>query len=359
MIKSKYLTICFITGILMFSCKPAQAQDKLRLGAYYFDGWSGKTAHVSQKLRNDFPERKPVWGWQTGTPRVIEKQIDLAQRYGLQFFSFCWYYAPTGKGKDVGDDPKNNALNLYLQAANKAKLDFTILVANHAGYTIQAADWPALCRYWIKLFRDPSFVRVNQKPLITFFDVASLVSTFGSTQRTAAALDTLRSLAREQGLDGVSIAANVGTTSRSIELAEKSGFDIFTGYNYHSNGLSQIQSPSVAIDSMRTREAKVWNNIVSDGSKPIIPVVTLNWDNRPWDKEGVKPSARFSGYSNVSVENAVRSCRHWMNSHKDRVVAERIAVLYAWNEYGEGAWLTPSKALKNTLLEGLRKGLSN
>jgi hypothetical protein len=359
MTKLKHITAGLIASGLLLLFSGVQAQDNLRLGAYYFDGWSGKTAHLSQKLKNDFPERKPVWGWQTGTPQIIEKQIDLAHKYGIQFFSFCWYYNPVGQGKDVDDDPKNNALNLYLQAANKSKLDFTILVANHSGYTIKADDWPALCRYWIKLFRDPSFVRVDQKPLITFFDVASLVSTFGSSQRTAAALDTLRLLAREQGLNGVSIAANVGTTSKSIELAGKCGFDIFTGYNYHSNGLAQIQAQSVAIDSMRTRETKVWDNLVSNGSKPIIPVVTLNWDNRPWDKDGAKPSARFSGYSKVSVENAVRSCRHWMSTNKHRVVSEHIAVLYAWNEYGEGAWLTPSKALKNTLLEGLRKGLSN
>lgn len=358
MTKLTNTTGCLVVGLLLLFGH-VNAQNALKLGAYYFDGWSGKTAHVSPKLKNDFPERKPIWGWQTGTPQVMEKQIDIAQKYGIRFFSFCWYYRPTGQGADVSDDPKNNALNLYLKAANRNKLDFTLLVANHSGYTIQAADWTTLCKYWIELFKSPSYVKVDDKPLISFFDVASLVGTFGSTQRVASALDTLRNMAREEGLKGVSVAVNVGTTSRSIELAEKCGFDIFTGYNYHSNGLAQTRNPVVAIDSMRNREAKVWENIVSAGSKPIIPAITLNWDNRPWDKDETKPSLRFSGYSSKSVEEAVRSCRQWMNNNSNRVVPEYIAILYAWNEYGEGAWLTPSKTLKNSLLEGVRSGLSN
>src|SRR3954469_22288370 len=67
--------------------------DSIKIGAYYFDGWTGKTFHVSPKLRDSFPERKPVWGWVTSTPEVVHEQINLAADAGLSFFNFCWYYA--------------------------------------------------------------------------------------------------------------------------------------------------------------------------------------------------------------------------------------------------------------------------
>ena len=45
----------------------AHAQEKLRatVGAYYFDGWSGKTEamHLPKLLQTKYADRKPVWGW--------------------------------------------------------------------------------------------------------------------------------------------------------------------------------------------------------------------------------------------------------------------------------------------------------
>ena len=49
---------------------------------------------------------------------------------------------------------------------------------------------------------------------------------------------------------------------------------------------------------------------------------------------------------------------------RDRIKANPSAVnddkvinVYAWNEYGEGGYLTPSTGLGNALLEGLKAGL--
>jgi hypothetical protein len=34
-----------------------------------------------------------------------------------------------------------------------------------------------------------------------------------------------------------------------------------------------------------------------------------------------------------------------------------MGVIYAWNEYGEGAWLTPSEGQNESLLDGVKKAL--
>ena len=66
------------------------------VGAYYFEGWYNDTpgtlaAFANAELRNDFPEREPIWGgglWRGDTVEIMEQQIDLAADHGIAFFSF-------------------------------------------------------------------------------------------------------------------------------------------------------------------------------------------------------------------------------------------------------------------------------
>src|SRR5215212_1241591 len=166
--------------------------DSLVVGAYYFDGWTGKTFHLNTALRDSFPERKPIWGWMTSTQKIVEEQIDLAAGAGISFFNFCWYYSKQS-------DPLNQALGLYLKASNKNRLQFSLLVANHQGYIIGPAEWPDAMKAWIELFKDPSFLTVYDKPYLTFFSAQTLIESFGSKEAVKHALDELRSMAIKAG----------------------------------------------------------------------------------------------------------------------------------------------------------------
>jgi hypothetical protein len=77
----------------------------MKLGAYYFAGWSGKSpyddgkpenawakgmpTHFTRKLATEFSGRTPIWGWRDDTPELMERQIDLAADNGIAYFSFC------------------------------------------------------------------------------------------------------------------------------------------------------------------------------------------------------------------------------------------------------------------------------
>ena len=69
------------------------------VGAYYFEGWYHDTpqavaAFANAELRNNFPEREPIWSgglWRGDTVEIMEQQIDLAADHGIAFFSFDWY----------------------------------------------------------------------------------------------------------------------------------------------------------------------------------------------------------------------------------------------------------------------------
>ena len=119
--------ILIVIGLVLacdLMCAAEAPQDEamaVKAGAYYFDGWTGKTDrwHLPERLKDEFGHRKPIWGWVTSTGQVMREQIDCAADYGLRFFAFCWYY-PEGTDKKT---PLNNALDLFLQAPNQKRME--------------------------------------------------------------------------------------------------------------------------------------------------------------------------------------------------------------------------------------------
>lgn len=333
-----------------------QKKDTIKVGVYYFDGWTGKTFHITQKMKDEFPERKPKWGWITSTPEAVEAQIELAADAGIDFFNFCWYY--NGKsGQRIDNDPKNNALNLYLKAANKPKLDFSILVCNHAGYIIKPEHWELLCDYWCEKFKDSSYIKANGKPLLTFFSVPTLINSFGNVEGVRKALARLRFKA-DSLQTGVTVAACVNyKKTENMKIALECGFDVLTNYNNHDAGFGG-NAKEFPIEKLIEKEKIVWKEYTKFGL-PYIPASTLNWDQRPWAdvKKEIADAPRYTGFSAKSVFRSVQSLKKWTLQNPTFTTKERIAMIYAWNEYGEGAWLTPSQDKKSNLLEGVKRAL--
>jgi hypothetical protein len=130
-----------LVAITPLSAQAQQPKPRATVGAYYFDGWSGKTEdmHLPKLLQTKYADRKPLWGWRADTVEIMQKQIDYCADHGIAFWAFDWYY-PEGKDKTT---PLNNALDLYLKAPNRQRLQFCLLVANHGGFRIGPKDWDA------------------------------------------------------------------------------------------------------------------------------------------------------------------------------------------------------------------------
>lgn len=344
-----------ILGSLLFLTSNAQIR-RAKIGAYYFDGWKKikGNPHLTSLLINQYSEREPKWGWVTSTQKNVDNQIIAASEAGLNFFSFCWYY----NGKHPIDSA-NRALSYFNQSKVNKTLNFCLMVANHEGYELGPAEWPIVCEEWIKQFKSNKYLTVEGKPLIIFFSVGSLVKKFKTTEGVKNAFKMLRDRAKSEGLGGVTIAACVSNSSKEIRLATESTFDNLTGYNYHGYGfLGRPKGVArVSIDKMQNAEKSLWTTISNMSSLPYIPVTTLNWDPRPWKAiNSANFVPYFSGFSSNSVYRSLTNCIEWMDLNVGETTKEKIAILYAWNEYGEGAYLTPSKSGAN-VLEGVKKAI--
>jgi hypothetical protein len=207
---------------------------------------------------------------------------------------------------------------------------------------------------WLEKFKDPQYVKVNGKPLLTFYSIQFLVRNFKTTAAVHEAFDSLRNASIKAGFAGVTIAGCVYPNSDLLAQAKECGFDILTAYNFQGVGRKPNQM-LIPIDSLMAGSKRVWSKF-QEAQLPMFPVITLNWDPRPWSAPGNQyaKSARYSGYSSQSVYRAAKAAIDWVNTHAQQTTPEKIVLIYAWNEYGEGAWLTPSASMKNSLLQSLK-----
>src|SRR5438067_4823272 len=115
-----------------------------RVGAYYFDGWSGPLSNyhfegLAWPGRNgQFPGRRPLSGWRDDSLDAMEAQLRWAHADGIGFFVFDWYWFnpdPTGNG------PINMAHDNYLKLADHDGVGYALLYVNQDPFGAPPAEW--------------------------------------------------------------------------------------------------------------------------------------------------------------------------------------------------------------------------
>ena len=345
--------ICFV--LISAIAHAQQATPTAMVGAYYFDGWNGKTNHVTKLLETQFGDRKPVWGWNADTVEIMRKQIDYCANHDIAFWAFDWYY-PEGKIKTT---PLNNALDLYLKAPNCQRLKFCLLVANHEGFRIGPKEWDACCDKWIELFQKPAHLRLGDQPFLIFFSPGELQKAFGSVEGVRKAFDSLRAKAKKAGLPGVSIAGCTGPGNHLADLA-RSGYSIFTGYNINGgwmNGGGSQPFRKLIADSDR-----IFEQMAETSPLPCVPIITAGWDRRPWEQGQLPPEKMSVWYPDRTpklVEEFVKVGVRWLEKHPDKATAQRLLLIYAWNENGEGGYLTPTAKDGTEYLDAVQRAITS
>jgi len=102
----------------------------------------------------------------------------------------------------------------------------------------------------------------------------------------------------------------------------------------------------------------LWQQFTQDDALPYIPDVTTGWDKRPWEKVDEPQKNRAIYYTDRSPElvgQLVSKAIQWVKANPTHATAERLVMLYAWNENGEGGYLTPTRAEGTAYLDAIAR----
>jgi hypothetical protein len=324
------------------------ARKTATVGVYYFDGWAGRNrraddpnepwatnapTHLTRRMVEEFPGREPIWGWRDDTMQIMERQIDVAADNGISFFAFCWYWRDSGgpiNTEAIKNDPLHTSMELFMRARNNDRMKFCLMLANHQGSEIKGTEaWKQAADFWIPYFKHPRYMTVGGKPLIIVFDADG-----GDKDGFA----YLQDAAHKAGLPGVAIAS-CWSGPPEMGYTLKTHYNIIRGYTAGS-------------------EAHPYSELLKDhedrwegaAAQPYMPIVIAGWDKRPWERAQSSNQRNSWYYPDATPEQFAAHLRDaiaWMDAHPDSTPAERIVMVYAWNEYGEGGYLPPTKGDPN------------
>jgi hypothetical protein len=338
----------------------ALAQADVRIGVYYFPGWTDKSNEWWSPPWNKikpYPERKPLLGYYPeGKVWVSEKHIEWMHSYGIDFVIYDWYWTENNSPK------LDHALQAYLKSKNKGLVEFTILWANHYQVPKNLEHFTSMVDYWIEnYFKQKQFLLHEGKPVVLVFSPWHLRESATKFGKTVGELfDIARIKAIKAGYKGVYF---VGSTQAQAYWVLKhmpaNGYDALTAYNYHK-GLSgkyinDVAKPlAVSFADLAAGYKESWTWILENSQLPYFIPVTAGWNKRPW---GSNTPHDNSSSTPESFEKHLIEAKKLVEKYPVKTL--RTVIICAWNEFGEGSYIEPTEKWGMRYLKAVRKVFGN
>lgn len=287
--------------------------------------------HRGWDVINPHKERTPYLGYyDEGSPEVADWENKWLAENGVSFQIYCWYRPQSGKGTAIKMPRLGMHLHEgYFESRYSDAVDFMIMWENASEATDSADFRKYIVPFWLEYyFKDPRYLKVENKPVVSIYKIAALVSSFGSEAGVRAEIDYLRSRAVAAGFAGL-IVLGTGTTATAAlgfdaeyAYSRKGYFGPQTAAMVERRGASTVDVlPTVSIG----RNDLAWNSIPGDYASP-----TTYADLAVWARDTFMPGAPAGALS------------------------RRMVILDNWNEYGEGHFLFPAQLAGFGYLEAIR-----
>ena len=333
---------------------------------------------------------------------AVDWEIHQAYQNGIDYFVHNMYWNKSGyswKNSNLSD------YNIQLHANSTAEpnMKFALQWSNHDSNPFSTkADWYELVDYWYSFFSNSRYLRdKNNKPLIYIFSTSNLItyatSLYGSSGSSAAKLmiddANARIMAKSNSTapNGISFIAqgacdhpywngdNTTTGGTWNGIYKQSGFMGLTAYNKFSCYTGQIINNSggsvvssypdydnltpETLDYAYTKSAS-W--AVLNGALPHFPPIIAGWDKKPWIwynnqnygyDIGSLPNAWNTHFNSITFKNHCENQLKVAVKQIDKFLQNNFVPMvniYAWNEFGEGGWICPTKGEGSFKLEVIR-----
>ncbi len=343
----KFLMVwCVLSGVARGAVAVEKAPEVL-VGAYYFSGWwegeGDKYQMSGQDWRERYPGRMATLG-AYNDQRTMDREIVAAADHGVNFFQFLWYFQGNNL-KAPNLDKLNAGVNFFSSSPENGRMKFTVEYVNTRPFGIfDEKQWEGACREWCAFMKHASYLHVDGKAIFKVHSVEALRQQVGGDEKAAARLGKLRAIAKEEGVGELLISGGVLTAA--LPAAEGvEAYDFLTTY-MDVPALHKKQDPYPYSELLAMAEG-AWKRFGEKSTKPYVPYVPAGWDPRPW--RDARPS--FSGPDDREWLGALLEVRKVMDRYPDKLGVpagkdrlQKMILIYAWNEFGEGGYIAPTQA---------------
>lgn len=341
---------------------PEPVAAKITLGAYIFPGWyrdAGRGDYPYRTHDEDSewkwavakqPAPRPLLGfYDDSLPEVNDWHIKWALEHGLSFFAFDWYW-------NAGEKRLARTLEQgFLKAKYAPQMKFCIHWCNHA------LDWkrdgkPApldfsktalvqMTEYLADTyFKLPNYLTVDGRPVFMVFVPGALVQANGGPEGFRAVLEEMNRVLRAKGLKDLYFVALGGGNFAA------SGFSAATAYSYYGTDLDSKyewkRGHSIPYEDMVAHFDTMWQTYAKRPGIDYIVPVGSNWDDRPRARQNARV---ITGKTPDLFEKHCRASLNYIDKRNN------LAIIEAWNEWGEGSFIEPDKEFGFAFLDRVRR----
>jgi hypothetical protein len=325
--------------------EPQPARTEILIGAHNCPLWDADHPELWKQVIKH-PERTPALGFYSQeNPEVADWETLWAVEHGVSFFIYCWYR--DGQGGPVKTRFSSAIHEALFKSRYVSKMKFTIMWENqnkkHAGVADLDDLMKNLLPYWLdNYFRHPSYLKVDNRPLLFIYRPEFLIEDLGSEENVRAAFDQMRAACRQAGFDGLYLLGEYrGLDPKHLELMKRIGLDYTFAYCWHvQNHPDPPTAIAAQLDSItKTRDL---------GILPEVVTVTQGWSG--WRDEGSIWKLPPDQYKEL-LEKTKALLRTFPASE----LGSKMLLLDNWNEWSEGHYLAPHREYGFGYLDAVRE----
>jgi hypothetical protein len=337
------------------------AMDDVLVVINYFAGWWEPLPnkwHVpaDHDWRADFPERVPLLG-EYNTQDTMDREIGAAAEHGVDAFIILWYYNDPDREREANARFLNRGLTNFVSSPVAHRMRFMIEFCNHPPFEVKTdEEWSRCLEAWMPAFRHPSCLRVGGKiPFKVHGAYHFYMQNNQDIDRCREQLDALRRAVRDAGLGEMLIGGGVGSGgSIAPEHPYAQLFDFTCTYmDVPSLERKEEDYPYETLAEMARNGRKEH----CDDAIPYVPYVPAGWNPKPW--RDPRPSFSLPNRKQwerelIQVADDLKSCEK-MGLPLPDGGRRKMFTIYAWNEFGEGGFVAPTKGEGSMKLEVIRE----
>ena len=306
--------------------KDAELIDK---DAYPPSDCSFSMFYPEQALES-YPSRKPMLGWVISTVQQMEQQIEFAYKSGIDYFEFCYYMPSNGSGlKPNGDididglsnNPYNRCVYDFLEANNSYKMKMCIMLCNHGNRLTEKTMFQMMEYFKTEFFDNPRYLYMNGRPVFSMFDAnfTNLVKPFHKVMGCIFLRNGNSAI--KGGIDG--------RMSYAGAIPSEAGL-------YPYSKMADANTKAIA-DYYEARPTYL-----------DVPTASAGRDEFPRADFITKNASTHSAYIQPTKEEFKQHLISIIDRLPNYQTQDQSVTVYAWNEFGEGGWLLPTRADETT-----------